>query len=108
MPSPKDMKLYNKTKKKIYKKYPKHSAYRSGIVVKTYKQNFLKKYGKIISPYVGKKSFKKVTSKTVSCKIITPFSFAFSDKTRSNVYREIPNPPKGSFAEIMLLFVVDN
>ena len=59
MPSPKDMKLYNKTKKKIYKKYPKHSAYRSGIVVKTYKQNFLKKYGKIISPYVGKKSFKK-------------------------------------------------
>ena len=35
---PSDIKLYNKTKKQIYKKIPKHSAYRSGILVQTYKK----------------------------------------------------------------------
>jgi len=59
MAYPKDIKLYNRTKQNIYKKYPKHSAYRSGILVKTYKQIFAKKYGKIKSPYIGKKSVKK-------------------------------------------------
>jgi len=56
---PVDIKLYNKTKKQIYKKYPKHSAYRSGILVKTYKINFKKKYGTKKSPYLGKKTEKK-------------------------------------------------
>lgn len=37
---PVDPQLYNKTKKKIYALYPKHSAYRSGILVKEYKNNF--------------------------------------------------------------------
>ena len=37
---PRDKKLYNKTKKIIYQKIPKHSAYRSGILVKTYKKKF--------------------------------------------------------------------
>ena len=37
MPEPKDLKLYKKVKEEVYKKYPKHSAYRSGILVKTYK-----------------------------------------------------------------------
>ena len=59
MPKPKDIKLYNKTKKNIYKKYTKHSAYRSGVLVKTYKQRFSKKYGSKKSPYIGKKSVKK-------------------------------------------------
>lgn len=58
MAHPKDMKLYNKTKKQIYKKYPKHSAYRSGILVKTYKKRFSKKYGVKKNPYIGKKSVK--------------------------------------------------
>ena len=58
MAIPKDTKLYNKTKQQIYKKYSKHSAYRSGILVKTYKKRFTKKYGKKRSPYIGKKSFK--------------------------------------------------
>ena len=39
-PIPVDEKLYNKTKKRIYKKIPKHSAYRSGIVVKSYKKAY--------------------------------------------------------------------
>lgn len=56
---PTDLKLYNKTKKNIYKKYPKHSAYRSGILVKTYKNHFKKKYGSRKKPYLGKKPTKK-------------------------------------------------
>ena len=38
---PVDNNLYNKTKKYIYKKYPKHSAYRSGLLVKKYKKYFI-------------------------------------------------------------------
>ena len=59
MPIPVDKKLYNKTKREIFKKYPKHSAYRSGILVKKYKKIFTTKYGKKKSPYIGKKSKKK-------------------------------------------------
>ncbi len=40
MSNPVDEKLYNKLKEKIWKKYPKQSAYRSGILVKTYKKEF--------------------------------------------------------------------
>jgi hypothetical protein len=50
-----DQKLYNKVKKTIYNKYPKHSAYRSGILVKTYKKQFKNKYNNK-NPYIGKKS----------------------------------------------------
>lgn len=53
MNKPVDINLYNKTKKMIYKKIPKHSAYRSGLVVKTYKDRFKKKYGNR-TPYTGK------------------------------------------------------
>ena len=38
MSEPKDKKLYEKVKDEIYKKHPKHSAYRSGLIVKTYKE----------------------------------------------------------------------
>ena len=59
MPQPKDQKLYNKTKRYIYKKYPKHSAYRSGLLVQEYKKRFSKKYGIKRDPYKGKKTEKK-------------------------------------------------
>jgi len=59
MPQPRDKKLYNKTKQYIYKKYPKHSAYRSGLLVQEYKKRFSKKYGKKRDPYIGKKTEKK-------------------------------------------------
>ena len=59
MSLPKDKKLYNKTKQYIYKKYPKHSAYRSGLLVQEYKKRFSKKYGKKRDPYIGKKTEKK-------------------------------------------------
>lgn len=51
--TPTDMKLYDKTKKKLYKKIPKHSAYRSGLLVQQYKKNFTEKYGKKKQPYKG-------------------------------------------------------
>lgn len=57
--TPKDIELYNKTKKAVYKKYPKHSAYRSGILVQKYKNNFTKKYGKNAKPYIGRRNNKK-------------------------------------------------
>ena len=56
---PKDQELYDKTKKEVYKRIPKHSAYRSGVLVQTYKKNFAKKYGNKKSPYSGKKTKKK-------------------------------------------------
>jgi len=60
MSEPADIKLYNKVKKQIYKKYPKHSAYRSGILVRSYKEEFKKKYGDI-KPYLGKKNTSGLT-----------------------------------------------
>jgi hypothetical protein len=58
-PIPRDIKLYIKTKKNVFEKYPKHSAYRSGILVKTYKANFTKKHGVKNEPYIGEKPQKK-------------------------------------------------
>ena len=55
MPEPVDMKLYNKVKASVYKKIPKHSAYRSGIVVQKYKKSFKKLKGNK-RPYKGKKT----------------------------------------------------
>ena len=45
MPTPNDTNLYEKVKKEIYAKYTKHSAYRSGALVKEYKKQFKDKYG---------------------------------------------------------------
>jgi len=50
MSEPSNKKLYEKVKKEIYKKIPKHSAYRSGLLVKTYKERG--------GEYIGKKKEK--------------------------------------------------
>ena len=60
---PADLKLYNSVKRSIYKKIKKHSAYRSGRVVKEYKRRFKKKYGSKRSPYKGKKNKNKGLSR---------------------------------------------
>jgi hypothetical protein len=52
-PEPKDLLLYNKVKKEISEKY-KHSAYRSGLIVKKYKEEYFKKYKKD-DAYIGEK-----------------------------------------------------
>ena len=59
-PLPVDSKLYEKVKKEIYEKIPKHSAYRSGHLVKRYRTVFKKKYGNK-SPYTCK--YKQKTKK---------------------------------------------
>ena len=38
MPEPTNKKLYEEVKAEIYAKYPKHSAYRSGLLVQEYKR----------------------------------------------------------------------
>ena len=45
MSKPKKLGLYNKVKAGIYRRIPKNSAYRSGLIVKKYKEEFKKKYG---------------------------------------------------------------
>lgn len=55
---PRDNILYLKTKNYIFKKYPKHSAYRSGLLVQEYKRRFSQKYGQKKNPYIGKKTKK--------------------------------------------------
>tara|TARA_Y100000389_G_C17075536_1_gene324113 strand:- start:14 stop:421 length:408 start_codon:yes stop_codon:yes gene_type:complete len=62
-PKPTDLKLYEKIKKKLYKKIKKHSAYRSGILVQKYKDSFKKKYGSKKSPYSGIKTQKRGLSR---------------------------------------------
>lgn len=62
MPIPVDIKLYNKIKRNVFKMYPIHSAYRSGILVKKYKKKFTEKYGNK-NPYYGKKTKKKGLSR---------------------------------------------
>ncbi len=54
MPTPTDEKLYERVKKDIYTKYPKHSAYRSGLLVKEYKKKFAEKFPNK-EPYKGSK-----------------------------------------------------
>ena len=46
MSTPTDKKLYEKVKTDIYKKYPQHSAYRSALLVKEYKSQGGKYFGK--------------------------------------------------------------
>lgn len=57
---PIDIKLYNKIKKKIFTNNPINSAYRSGLLVKTYKEEFKKKYGNI-DAYFGNKKMEGLT-----------------------------------------------
>lgn len=58
MPEPKDKQLYEKVKKDIFTKIPKNSAYRSGLLIKTYKEEYFKKH-KSKDAYYGKKNENK-------------------------------------------------
>ena len=50
---PRDKALYEKVKESVYKEYDRPSAYRSGALVRRYKEEFLKKYGSNVKPYEG-------------------------------------------------------
>jgi hypothetical protein len=52
-PTPRDIILYDKIKKDISDKY-KHSAYRSALIVKKYKEEYVKKYNRD-DAYIGDK-----------------------------------------------------
>lgn len=54
MAQPRDPTLYAKVKRSIYKKYPKHSAYRSGLLVQAYKKEYKQKHHSS-QAYSGKK-----------------------------------------------------
>ena len=54
MAEPVDKKMYDQIAGIIKSKYPISSAYRSGLIVKKYKEEFFKKYGSK-SPYTGRK-----------------------------------------------------
>lgn len=83
---PTDQNLYNNVKKQIYKKIPKHSAYRSGIVVQTYKKKFSNKYGNKKSPYKGKKTKKKGLARWFKEKWVNQRG-EIGYKYKSDVYR---------------------
>jgi hypothetical protein len=53
---PSDKALYSRVKTSVYRKYPKHSAYRSGLLVQAYKRAFQDRYGTRRSPYKGSRS----------------------------------------------------
>lgn len=57
---PVDSAMYNRIKRAVVAKNPKHSAYRSGAIVKQYKSAFKKKYGSK-EPYTGTKTKKGLT-----------------------------------------------
>lgn len=56
MSKPRDAALYKKVKARVYRKMPKHSAYRSGHLVQAYKKAFKAKHGPNKKPYIGKSS----------------------------------------------------
>lgn len=55
MSKPKDKALYDKAKRSITSKIKKNSAYRSGLIVKKYKEMYKKKYGNA-NAYSGTKT----------------------------------------------------
>ena len=55
MADPKDQELYDSVKKRIYAKNPQHSAYRSAMLVKEYKDAYKTKYKTDKSAYKGVK-----------------------------------------------------
>lgn len=84
--TPSDKTLYDKVKDEIYNKYPKHSAYRSGLLVKRYKEEFFKKYPKG-NPYTSQKSTEKKGLKRWFAEIWTNQRGKVGYKYKSDVYR---------------------
>ena len=78
MPEPKNKKLYEEVKDEIYKKHPKHSAYRSGLLVKEYKARG--------GEYIGKKNDEKGLGKWFREKWVNQRG-EVGYKKKSDIYR---------------------
>lgn len=63
MTQPRDPMLYDIVRANIYNTIPRHSAYRSGLLVQEYKREFAKKYGPQVAPYTGTKPRKSGLSR---------------------------------------------
>jgi hypothetical protein len=85
MPTPKDKELYEKTKKEIYNKYPKNSAYRSGLLVQAYKEAYEKKH-KSKNAYSGNKKTDEGLSRWLSEKWLNQRG-EVGYKKKGDVYR---------------------
>jgi hypothetical protein len=59
MPFPSDPSLYSLAKRRIVRKMPRHSAYRSAHIVRLYKDMFQKVHGSRRSPYNGPRNAKQ-------------------------------------------------
>ena len=71
MTLPKNIKLYEKVKRFIYKKYPLHSAYRSGLLVKKYKELGGTYIGKRKGPLAVKRTFNLILILNIFSKYFT-------------------------------------
>ena len=78
MSEPKDKKLYEQVKKEIYAKYPQHSAYRSGLLVKEYKKRG--------GAYIGKENQSKGLNRWFKEKWKTQDG-KIGYKNKSDIYR---------------------
>ena len=56
---PKDKRLYESVKARVYSDIPNHSAYRSGILVQKYKDAYRRKHGAGSSAYRGKRKSRR-------------------------------------------------
>ena len=86
MPVPRDIGLYERAKVYIFQKIPKHSAYRSGVLVQEYKRRFSQKYGAKKSPYIGRKTEKVGLKRWFSEKWVNQRG-EVGYKYKSDVYR---------------------
>jgi len=102
MPVPRDQQLYEAVKKRLYKKMPTHSAYRSGILVKNYKAAYKRKY-RSDDAYIGKKPTKKAGLKRWLAEDWRNQRGEIGYKYKSDVYRPTkritPKTPK-TFSEL--------
>ena len=83
MPTPRDKALYERVKKRIYKQYKTHGAYRSAALVKEYKKAYGRKYGPKASPYIGKKNTKKGIARWMREKWTDQYGKPYASKPNS-------------------------
>ena len=75
MPQPTDEKLYEKIKNELFKKY-KPSAYRSGLLVQRYKEEYVKKHNNK-NYYRGNKTNSNLKRWCINSRFIPKFRFVF-------------------------------
>ena len=94
MATPINKELYEQVKKEVYAKYPKHSAYRSGLLVQEYKRRG--------GTYEGKKNSKKGLEKWMAERWLNEKG-EIGYKHKNSIYRptiRITKDTPATFAEL--------